>query len=363
MFDVITIGSATMDAFIETDAAKIVSVTSMKDSAEFMAYPYGAKIEIDNFKSSTGGGAVNTATNFSNLGLKTSTIIKIGSDNQGKTVVDNLVKFKVDTSNVKMCNDSTTGFSVILTSFQGDRTVLAHRGPNATITTKDINFDAIKKSKWLYIAPLNGHSREVLDEIAVFAEENGVKTAINLGTSSIKQGVDKLAKVLSTAEVITMNLEEASMLTGIKVRPDTKEEKFSRNLVHPDVMAMLKSIKASHPKIVMITDGKNGVYAYDGNTLYRCPEFPANVVSTLGAGDAFSSTFVASLMKTNNNIEKSLKYASINAAAAVSKFGAQEGFLTFSEIEKKLNESPDFVVDKCHFDITIDNSDNSNLKM
>ena len=37
--------------------------------------------------------------------------------------------------------------------------------------------------------------------------------------------------------------------------------------------------------------------------------------------------------------------ASVNAASVVSKFGAQEGFLSFEEIEKRLRETPDFKVE------------------
>lgn len=346
MFDVITIGSATIDAFIETQAANIVSVSTVSDKKEFMSYPYGSKIEIDNFQSATGGGGVNTATNFSNLGYNTSTIIKIGKELEGQTVINTLKAYGVDTSNIIVCENEKTGFSVILTSFQGDRTVLAHRGPNSKISSKDINFEAIKRSKWLYIAPLNGDSTKILDKIAHFAEENGVKMAINIGTSSIKQGAEYLSKILETAEVVILNKEEASMLTGIQVRPDTKEIKFSNDLIHEDILKMLNKLKSTNAKIVIITDGKNGVYAHDGKRYYKCGEFPAKVVSTLGAGDAFSSTFVASLIKTDWDIEKSLKYASVNAAATVEKFGAQEGFLNFDEIEKRLENFPDFEVKK-----------------
>ncbi len=49
MFDVITVGSATLDAFIETDAAAVVSVSSLNTKKDFMSYPYGSKIEIYNF--------------------------------------------------------------------------------------------------------------------------------------------------------------------------------------------------------------------------------------------------------------------------------------------------------------------------
>lgn len=344
MFDVITIGSATVDAFIETKVANIVSVSSITEKKEFMAYPYGSKIEIDNFEYATGGGAVNTATNFSNLGFKTSPIIKIGEDLQGQSVLSTLDKFNVDKSNVIISKEEKTGFSIILTSFQGDRTVLAHRGPNATIKDSEIDFDSIKKAKWLYIAPLNGESTKILDKIANFAEENDVNMAINVGTSSIKKGPEYLDKILKTAEVVILNIEEASMLTGINVRPDTKTEKYSDDTIHQDIKSIINQLKSTNAKIIVVTDGKNGVYAFDGYKYYQCNPFPAKVVSTLGAGDAFSSTFVASLTKTNWEIETSLKYASVNAAAIVESFGAQDGFLTFEKMEEKLNNNPDFKV-------------------
>lgn len=346
MFDVITIGSATKDAFIETDAANIVSVAKKESNSAFMAYPYGSKIEINAFNVAFGGGAVNTACNFAGLGMKTASIIKIGDDSTGKDIVKMLQNKGVSTDAVVIDSEENTGFSVILLSFQGDRTVLAHRGPNATITEKDVNFEMIKNSKWLYIAPLNGESTEVLDLISDFAEKNDVNMAINVGTSSIKRGEKYLKKILKTAEVVLMNSEEASMLTKIHVRPNSKTENFSECKIHPDIKEMLKHLKSTKAKIVVITDGGNGAYAYDGETFYQCDEFPAKVVSTLGAGDAFASTFVSVLHKTDWDIEKSLKYASINAASVVGKFNAQDGQLSFDEIEKRAKEAPNFNVCK-----------------
>ena len=46
MVDVVTIGSATMDVFVECDDANIVSVCSKDRNADFMSYPYGSKIDI-----------------------------------------------------------------------------------------------------------------------------------------------------------------------------------------------------------------------------------------------------------------------------------------------------------------------------
>jgi len=345
-YDVITIGSATGDAFIETDDANIVSVATKNSKKDFMSYPYGHKIEINGFKTACGGGAVNTACNFAKLGLKTSTIIKIGKDSISTDIKNILTEYGISAEAVIEAENEITGFSVILVSFQGDRTVLAHRGPNATLKTSEIDFDAIKNSKWLYIAPLNGESTEVLDEIAEFAENNNVNMAINVGTSSIKRGEKYLKKILETAEVVLMNADEATMLTKIQIRPDTKTEKFSKELIHPDIRKMLRKLKKTKAKIVVITDGKNGAYAFDGKTFYQCGEFPAAVVSTLGAGDAFASTFVSFLEKTEWDIEKSMLAASINSASVVEQFGAQDGLLTVSEILNKISENPDFKVQK-----------------
>lgn len=340
--DIITIGSATMDVFVECDDANIVSVSTKNTKSEFMSYPYGAKVEVTDFTSNVGGGGVNTALNFANLGFSTSAICKIGDDIYSKGILEKLRNSSLDLLNVIQDKSVSTGFSIILLSFQGDRTVLAQRGANATLKKSEINFEAIKRANLLYVAPLSGESNKVLQSVVEFASENNTKVCFNASTTSIKKGFEYIKKIIDTAQIVVMNKEEASMCTKIQVRPDSKNEKFSNSLIHPDIKAMLTKLKIIDEQVVVITDGKNGAYAYDGKDFYLCPNFPAEVVSTLGAGDAFASTFCAALEKTGSDIGKSLMYASVNSASVVSKFGANEGFLTFEEIEKRLAEKPDF---------------------
>ena len=237
-----------------------------------------------------------------------------------------------------------TGFSIILVSFQGDRTVLAHRGANAHVHESEVNFEAIKNSRWVYVSPLSGNSNKILDKVAKFCEENNINLAINAGTTALKKGAKYFSKILSTAQIVLMNKEEASLVTKIEIRQDTKEIKFSKCDIHPDIVAMLKALRGDTKAITVITDGKNGAYCYDGAKIYVCPTFPAVVTSTLGAGDAFASTFCAAMDKFNWDIKKSLKYASINSASVCTNFGAQEGFLTFDQIEAKLKDAKDFEV-------------------
>ena len=342
MSDVITIGSATMDVFVECDDASVVSVRQKDKKSEFMSYKYGSKIEITDFSSQVGGGGVNTATNFANLGLSTSAIFKIGDDIYSQGLLEFFKTTNVNLDSIIQDKNDSTGFSIILTSFEGDRTVLAHRGANAHIKKSEINFDAIKKAKLLYIAPLNGNSNKVLDDIVNFANENGVFVCFNAGTTGIKKGFNYLKKILASAQIVVMNKEEASMATGIQLRQDTKDVKYSKEAIHPDLKLMFEKLKIADYQVIVITDGKNGAYAFDGTHYYYCPCFDGPVCSTLGAGDAFASTFCASLQKFDKNIAKSLVAASINSAGVVSKFGATVGLRNFDEILEIMSNSPDF---------------------
>ena len=339
---VITIGSATMDVFVECDDANIVSVCSKDRSADFMSYPYGSKIDISNFSSNVGGGGINTACNFCNLGFETSAIFKIGNDIYSDGILEFLRTKKINLKHIIQKEDTSTGFSIILVSFQGDRTVLAHRGANAQIREEEIDFNAIKEADFMYIAPLNGDSNKVLEPIVDYAHKHDTKICFNAGTTSIKKGFKHLKHILDSADVVVMNKEEASMATGIVVRPDTKTEKFSRETIHPDIKKMLETLRVRDYQISVITDGNKGAYAYNGDKYYYCPIFHSDVVSTLGAGDAFASTFCAALSKTKIDIGKSLMYASVNSSSVVSKFGATEGLLRFEEIEDILEQNKDY---------------------
>ena len=343
MTKIITIGSATMDVFVECDEANIVSVCTKDHSRDFMSYPYGSKIDISDFSSKVGGGGVNTACNFANLGFDTSAIFKIGEDIYSEGILHFFKKHKVDLSHIIQKKETSTGFSIILLSFQGDRTVLAHRGANAEIRKEEIDFDAIKNADFIYVAPLNGDSNAVIEPLVDFAHKNDVNICFNAGTTSLKKGRKHLDKILKYAHVVVMNKEEAIMATDIHVRPDTKTEKFSNETVHRDIKKMLETLKVMDYQIIVITDGSKGAYAYDGQKFYYCPTYNHyDVVSTLGAGDAFASTFCASLNRTKADIGLSLMYASVNSGSVVSKFGATEGLLTFEEIEHQLKEHPEF---------------------
>lgn len=339
MYDIITIGGATQDIFVESDEAKILNIETQSTKQSYLCFDYGAKIELDKLAYDIGGGASNAAVNLSNLGLKTGIIVKIGNDVISKAVLQRFEERNVDKSMVIQSKKDKTGFSVILVSYEGDRTVLMHRGANSTISIDEINWEKVKQSKWVYVASLSGDSNQILDQFAEFAEENGINMAFNPGTAQIKGGVERLKKVLQQAEILILNRSEASIITGISNYPPEYPTIEDENLKE-----IIYKLKQYGSKVIVITEGKKGAYVFDGKTLYYAPSFPSKVVSTLGAGDAFASTFVASMIKYDKDIEKSLKMASINSAATVESFGAQTGLKNFEELENIYSQNKDFKI-------------------
>ena len=59
-------------------------------------------------------------------------------------------------------------------------------------------FDELKDADWLYVAPLNGKSNEVIKPLVDFAKANDIKICFNAGTTSIKKGYEHLKDILDS---------------------------------------------------------------------------------------------------------------------------------------------------------------------
>lgn len=233
----------------------------------------------------------------------------------------------VDTSCIIKSKEHRTGFSIILTSFEGDRTVLMQRGANSTMIKEDINWEALADTKAIYCSSLSGNSEKVLPDISDFCHKKGIKFACNPGGITIREGMNAKFDSLSKMDILFLNKSEASDFTGITEKFETKYNDEN----NPYVKQMLATLKTYVKDIVVITDGKRGVYVYDGNKFYFARPYPAKVVSSLGAGDAFASTFFGTLLNTED-IKKAISFALINSASVVSEYGAQKGLKTYDEL-------------------------------
>lgn len=337
MFDVVTVGSATQDVFVKTDASCIFSMRGPEARTEFLGLPYGAKVNVSEVLFMVGGGATNAAVSLAKQGFKAGVVAPLGDDHAGKHIRDRLERDEIDLSLLVEVKGMASGYSVILTSFEGDRTVLVHRGAGDHLEPAQLDLERVCQSQWVYVTSLGSSSARCFPPLFAAARRAGVRIAFNPGSTTVDAGLAASAELLAGLDVLLVNREEA--LTFLGRDPATRRNApEAEDALYTD---LLKAFHATGVKVPVITDGFRGSYALCGRQRVRCPATPVEkVVSTLGAGDAFGSTFVAGLMRHEDNVPRALREASINAASVVTVFGAKRGLLDRSELLRRAAVAP-----------------------
>lgn len=307
MLDVITIGSATRDVFIVSKAFMLIPLPELGGNfAECVAL--GSKIDVDDLVHTTGGGATNAAVTFARLGFKTAVVSRIGADQTGAAVLDDLTAEHIDVKYVKKVKTGKTAYSTLLTAANGERTALVYRGVSASFTESDI--PATLPAAWLYITSLGGSMPALMRALRTAKTQN-LKVAFNPGHSEITAGLRALDPILRHVTVLMLNLEEAQTLTGITT---TDARVLAEKLLRPSMT-------------VIITDGANGSHAFDGTHHWRSGTRAIRSISRTGAGDAFGSGFVAARMR-GYDVADALRVATLNAESVIGHVGAKTGILS-----------------------------------
>lgn len=326
MYDIITVGSATIDAFAMTEMAEAISIKNPREEEVFLSYPAGSKILINDLHFFTGGGGTNSAVSLSRLGLKVAYLGNLGNDDNGDLIKALLKKDKIDfigtTSNEK------TGYSVVLDSKETDRTILTYKGSNNSLKFSKIKKNKLK-TKWFYFSSMIEGSFKTLEKLANYAEKNNIKILFNPSNYLAEKGYDYLFKILKRAEILVLNNEESKLLV--------KESK---------VEDRLRILSMYGPKYVIITNGQKDIYALNDGVIYiMTPSKLKDIKETTGAGDAFASTFLAGIIK-NNNIEFSLKLALTNSQSVIKSLGAKNDLLSYNKALKELKKTRIKIVKK-----------------
>lgn len=332
MHDILTIGAATRDIFLVSDQFFTLQTSeSQTGVAECVAL--GSKIEIKKFVATTGGGATNAAATFRSLGYKTAIISKIGDDETGRDVIEDLKQVRVEIKYIRKIPNGQTAYSTLLTMPEGERTVLIFRGVSATFNKSDINWKVIKKSKWVYLTSLGGNftlSKKVIE----FAHKHKVRVAWNPGASELKKGWKAFTSIISCVDVFLINKEEAELLTG---ETTTKTMFETLRVSDPSHTPPLSRGEVYHSPIRIITDGKNGTWISNKQETFHVSTSGTKGISKTGAGDAFGSGFVAAYIKSNEPVFAA-RVGTINAESVIQHLGAKKGILKEWPSENKLKK-------------------------
>jgi len=318
MFDVITIGSAVRDVFARTKDIKTIRDKKFA-VGEAACFSLGSKLNLDEVNFSVGGGAINTAVTFANQGLQVAAICAIGDDPEGEHLRDKIAKYGIHCDFFAVDNGHATSFSFVLSLPDGSRTVFRYKGASWHLQESQIPWQQLR-AKWLYVNHMAGESHNVLPRLLKEAKENDMQIAWNPGSTQLEKKKE-LQEMMNFADVFIVNQEEASLITGIPYQKKKEIFKKLDDLVHG---------------LVIMTKGKDGVEVSDGKMLWSAGVLPMKkIIDRTGAGDAFGSGFVASVLKKPGDIENAIQFASANATGVLTQWGANHGLLQKSDSPTK----------------------------
>ncbi|MFH1366569.1 MAG: carbohydrate kinase family protein [Patescibacteria group bacterium] len=325
-FQIVTIGGATRDINFFTRRAKVIATPEDLTSQKMIAFEYGAKLISEKVNFTLGGGACNASVCLARLGLKVASIACVGKDREGDSVLINLQREGVDPSLMKKADHYATGFSFVITDETSkEHVIFLNRGANEYFRVKKGEWKGVN-SDWLYVTSLSGKRwPEISDEILRVLKNKKIKLVWNPGETQLKMGKRGLNKLLKFTDILILNKDESIELV-LSSQGRIKGINNSR--------VLLKTIHQWGPKIFVLTNGRHGAYAYDGNKIYFSPIFQSKVIDTTGAGDCFGSSFLAGMILFKGDIHKAIKLGIYNTSSLVTVAGAQNGLLTKKDLKK-----------------------------
>ncbi len=301
-YDVLCVGSATVDTFLTVEQP-------------FSSLKVGDKVLVKTVTKRSGGGATNSAAALAKLGLKVKTATKVGNDEDGNFILRELKADGIENIAQQRSKEQTDLATIISSTKERDRIILVHKGASTDLSSKDIPASKLDCS-WIYLATLTGKSLSVAYAIAKLAKRKNIDLLFNPSLYLAQKGLKTLSPILKNTSVLVFNKEEAQALL-----------KSTSN----DFRFLLQELQKHGPEIIIVTDGRRGLYALQKNIMYSLTKTPdVKIVHTAGAGDAFTSGFLTGLIK-KYPFDDALRLGQVNASSVIQHVGAKVGQLTEKE--------------------------------
>lgn len=264
------------------------------------------------------GNSPNVAVGVSKLGVSSTLISYVGDDLVGRQNIESLMKNNINVDHMKIVPGMESNYHYVLW-YANERTILVKH------TEFPYSFgDDVPEAKWVYLSSLAPNSEEYHKEIGNYLKKfPNTKLAFQPGTFQIKLGLEVLKDIYLSTEILFCNSIEAKRIL------ETEEN---------DKIKLLKKLHALGPKTIVMTDGLNGAYAYDGKDLLFVPVYSAESFESTGAGDSFASAMIAAII-LGKDLKEAFLWGPINAMSVVLQVGAQKGLLTREKLEEYLSNA------------------------
>ena len=267
-----------------------------------------------------GGKGANQAVAASRLGAETFMVSRVGADDVGKRLLENLEGNRVSTRYVVVDEETHSGVAFILVDSEGRNVIAVAPGVDDRVSVGDVD-RALRELKGVGVLLLQ---LEIPLETVVYAakaySERGVTVILNPAPyKSLPR------EIFPPLYAITPNRVEAEQMTGVRIETVSDCRVVGRRLLSLGV------------KVAVITLGAKGAYVVSEEFEGLVEGFEVPVVDTTGAGDAFNGALAVALAE-GLDIAEAVKFANATAALKVTKLGAQEGLPSRDEVAEFLKK-------------------------
>lgn len=320
-FDFLAIGDTVVDDFIQLKDATVNC--SLNEESCTITMRWGDKIP---FVSSTivpgVGNSANAAVSAARLGLNAALMATIGNDRDGDAIMEQFKKEGLNTSLITRAEGKSTNHHYVL-SYESERTILVKPEPYDYVFPMDL-----EPPKTVYLSSLGEAGEKYYADMASYLNKHPeVFLTFQPGTFQMNMGVEKLRPIYERANLLVVNKEEAERILGVPMGQN--------------VEVLIRALHQLGPKMVIITNGREGAHASDGEKTVFVPMYPDDrkPFERTGAGDAFASTVTAALT-LGKPFEEALLWGPINSMSVVQDVGAQRGLLTRAQLEEYIAKAP-----------------------
>lgn len=266
------------------------------------------------FKESAGGSAANTVVGLARLELKTGFIGKVAADREGKFLLDDFRKEKVDVKGVSVSERGRSGVVMGFIDQNGDRALYVDPGVNDQVDFKDINLDYVSGTEFLHLSSFVGE-KPFKAQKNLIEQLSDVKICFDPGAIYARKGLNAIKPIIKKSYVMFPNGIEVKLITG------------------QDYIEGAKAFIKLGADLVAVKLGKKGCYVTDGKESYMIEAYKVEAVDTTGAGDAFCAGFLYGLIKQKDLYECG-KLGNFVASRCISKMGARTGLPRLEELKK-----------------------------
>ena len=273
----------------------------------------GETISGEDLQVIPGGKGANQAVAAARLGMHVSMLGRVGRDNFGDFLLDNLQSNHVNAQLVQR-DEASTGTATILVDGNGQNSIVLSPGANGKVSVADVEHASFPAGG-LLLLQLEIPIPTVL-RAAQRAREHGLRVILN--PAPARSLPDDL---IALADFLLPNETELSLLTGMDVTDLPSAEAAARTLL------------GRGAKTVIVTLGSKGALIVDEKAMTHVDTFRVDVVDTTAAGDAFIGGFAYALLE-DKSLKEAVRYGCACGALATTKFGAQPSLPVKEEVER-----------------------------